>query len=213
MRSFLLQVVSDLLTLAGIRGNPEQRPSSRRITGADISSAVRGASECQEEMNGHKDIQVRRRPVKGKIVSGCNGELGSSCGGKENRTHGKGEKRPPGHENTAVEPPLEGGTLRTSCRLGRGSSAERRGTGQREGTRARSGADGIKINATLGDEAVRPTTKSSDRGRSTRRANGRPRRMSGSEDRVPKPGPPWKGSFREGDGGTPSAEEVGPTST
>ncbi|CAM9200114.1 unnamed protein product [Ectocarpus fasciculatus] len=201
------KVVADLLTLAGIRG-PSERPHSP--TG--------GALRHREGMHRQGKAQAPGRRGNEEAING-----GGNVGGGGHRTaNNSGDEREVGDFATvggdvAATPLRSHKALGMSCGEKRVLNEEgcHRGGGRASaaGLRVLSAAqDGTGVESV--DQAARPTTtKGTERGRPTSRPKSRQHTggiggdgvVGGSGDRA---APAWEGSFRAGDGGAPSTEEM-----
>lgn len=178
----LLQVVADLLTLAGIRGSPElKRPRSQ---GAVSGGKSTGPSKRQENTHHH---QGTHNPGDDEV--GCGGGCDSGgvrgCGGGTRIITGDGD-----------------------AAVARFPDEDSSGSGRGVDSGAQGGAGIAFVSAaarptTKGRERVRPIGHPSGRQRSANSSGG-----GGGASEGDRAAPAWEGSFREGDADIPSADEV-----
>lgn len=186
------KVVADLLTLAGIRGSPGfQRPSSQ---GADASVTAR----CSKE-----PLEANHGPAYDDLTGGESGgrkrdDHGQSGAGKGLADDDGGAPVASRNCKTPTEDKVSG---RASSRKG-----ERQGgAGVGPGTEAGIAMDVVDhLGRPKMGERLRPTSQPRSRqGNAGDRGGGHGGRVGG--DRA---APAWEGSFRGGDGASPSADEV-----
>lgn len=207
-------MVADLLTLAGIRG-PSERPHSPATDATGSNITTDSTLRRREGMHRRGKAQSRGRrgteeaiDVDGKGGGGDNSSGDESEVGEVSTVHG----------DAAATPLRNNKALGTTCGAKQVLNEEgwyrREGRASAAGVCVQSGAqDGVGVESF--DQAARPTTtKGTERGRPTSRSKSRQRHtggnggdggISGSGDRA---APAWEGSFRAGDGGAPSTEEV-----
>lgn len=204
--------MSDLLNLAGIRGTRKiQRPRSSGTT-TEIAPNLSGARKCLENIDRHQDDQVQGKSVGNEAIRDRSGGSDDSDDGRRNGPKRNILTAATFEGDDAAVPPREGDTLSKNCKLRREPRAHGGDEREREGRmRARPKAAGDRLEVKVDDQAARPTTKGCDRGRSTCRSGNRRRKTIGSGGGEPETRavPAWEGSFRKGDGASPSAKEVG----
>eukprot|EP00903_Cladosiphon_okamuranus_P011769 g11063.t1 len=181
------KVVADLLTLAGIRGSPGfQRPPSR---GADAGVSARCSKHGPENDATGGDFSGGRK--RGRHAQRSDG----------NRLADDGGDNPVAWRN---------------CQTPTGSKLPGRASRKGEmqgGAGVRPGAEG-GIDMDVVDQAGRPKTRGGERLRPTIRPRSRQgnagNRSGGDGARVvgDRAAPAWEGSFRGGDGTSPSADEM-----
>lgn len=191
------KVVADLLTLAGIRGSPGfRRPPS---LGADANVATRRPSEAFGEKHGSEN------DAAGGVDGGDRNE--DDCA----QTSTESRPKEANGEDLPVAP--------RACKYPTGGKASgrapRRGGGQGRGGVGPGGAEG-GVCLDFVDQVGRPKTKG-ERTRPISRPRSRQRnagdRSGGDGGHVggDRAAPAWEGSFRRGDGASPSADEVSAT--
>lgn len=213
-------MVADLLNLAGIWG-PSERPHSPAADATGNNTTNGRERRRREGMHRRGKAQAPGRQGTEEAIEG--GGKGDG-GGRRTNNNSSGDESEVGDVSTvdgnAVATPLRNNRARgTTCRAKQVLDEEgwHRGGGRASaaGVCVLSGApDGVGVESL--DQAARPTTtKETERGRPTSRPKSRQRHTGGnvgdggigggSGDRA---APAWEGSFRAGDGGAPSTEEV-----
>lgn len=189
------KVVADLLTLAGIRGSPGlQRPPSQ---GADATVVTRCSLKALEEKHRPENDDVTGGDSVGRI--------------KDDYAQIRHRNRPVADGGDAPVAPRKCKTPTGGKVPGRASRKE-----ERQGEGVRPEAEG-GIGMGFVDHAGRPKTKGGERmtpiGRPRSRQGNAGDQSEGDVGRVrgDRAAPAWEGSFREGDGASPSADEVSAT--
>ncbi|CAM9216516.1 unnamed protein product, partial [Ectocarpus sp. 13 AM-2016] len=197
------KVVADLLNLAGIRG-PLERPHSPAADATGNNTSNGSARRRRGGMHRRGKAQAPGTQGTEEVIEG--GGKGDGGGCRTNNDN-SGDESEVGDGSTvdgnAVATPLGNNKARgTPCRAKQAGAA---------GACVLSGApDGVESL----DQATRPTT-TKERGKPTSRSTNRQRHTGGNGgdggigggngDRA---APAWEGSFRAGDGGAPSTEEM-----
>ncbi|CBN78071.1 conserved unknown protein [Ectocarpus siliculosus] len=212
------KVVADLLNLAGIRG-PSERPHSPAADATGNNTTSGSAHRRREGMHRRGKAQAPGRQGTEEAIAGRGKGDG---GGRRRMNNSSGDESEVGNVSTvdgdAVATPLRNNkALGTTCGAKQVLNEEgwHRGGGRASaaGVCVLSGApDGVGDESL--DQAARPTTtKETERGRPTSRSKNRQRHGNGGDGDIgggsgDRAAPAWEGSFRAGDGGAPSTEEM-----